>query len=836
MTGIDTILDEPVVQAVGWALLHFIWQGSLIAAIAALALRALRHSAADVRYVVAAIALSLMATLPAVTGLQAWRTLSVEREAAVPAATLPSVRAAPVAVDAAALAAMSAPLARSVVAAGAGGATGPVERWLPLFVMAWMGGVLVLALRLVGGWFWIRRMTSRQAVTAEPALDAMVRRLARSLHISRTVRLFLSSGVEVPTVIGWLKPTVLLPMSALSGLSPLQIEAILAHELAHVRRHDYLVNLLQTLVETLLFYHPAVWWLSRRIRAEREHCCDDLAVSLCGDPVIYARALADLEELRALNGRLVLAATGGPLLDRIRRLLAAPATHAGRGPAWLAASAAVVLMLGIVVSAAGRQPRSIPVTPDSASAMASIDALRLTLARTLHLIENILTGREQAPPPPAPPPVPDPPAPPPPPPPLPGEWDAAMAPPAPPARPELPLLPDVPPLAAPPLPMTGAMMAPQAPPSPPSPPTPPAPPAAPSGSMSFERNGQESSGTFSWSSNGETLEVKYRGTFELSDDDTDIVRMSPNSYLRLSDGKWLRGRSVEFQADGSGTISRRFFVGSSERDFATEGRAWLQQNLPRFIRMSGFDARGRVARFYKKGGADAVLKEIAQIEGSYGKTTYYKELLRLAPADPAVARRILSQAAGEISSDYEMATLLIDGADKLLLDDATRKGYFDAARTIESDYEMKRVYAAALKRGPVSPALLAGVLDAARSIASDYEASTLLVEVARGYDIRGDLRAPFFALVDTVDSSYERSRVLQALLKRGTLPDDTLNDVLRAAGAISGNYEASQVLQLAARTQTLTGATRETYMQIADRLSGYEQTQALAALARSERR
>ena len=99
----------------------------------------------------------------------------------------------------------------------------------------------------------------------------------------------------MPTVIGWLKPVVLLPASALAGLTPRQLEAILAHELAHIRRHDYLVNLLQTLVETLLFYHPAVWWLSRRIRVERENCCDDLAVSLCGDPVAYAAALADLE-------------------------------------------------------------------------------------------------------------------------------------------------------------------------------------------------------------------------------------------------------------------------------------------------------------------------------------------------------------------------------------------------------------------------------------------------------------------------------------------------------------------------------------------------------------
>jgi beta-lactamase regulating signal transducer with metallopeptidase domain len=226
---------------------------------------------------------------------------------------------------------------------------------MPFFVVTWMLGVGILALRLAGGWLWMQRMKSHGAVPADAALQAIVKRLSRTLHIARTITLLRSPAVDVPTVIGWLRPTVLLPMSALSGLSPLQVEAILAHELAHVRRHDYFVNLLQTLLETLLFYHPAVWWVSGQIRTERENCCDDLAVSLCGDPVVYASALADLEELRGPASPLVMAANGGVLLKRVKRLLTGPVQHAGRGPAWLAAMGAALLMLVLAGGMIGRQ-------------------------------------------------------------------------------------------------------------------------------------------------------------------------------------------------------------------------------------------------------------------------------------------------------------------------------------------------------------------------------------------------------------------------------------------------------------------------------------------------
>jgi hypothetical protein len=193
----------------------------------------------------------------------------------------------------------------------------------------------------LGGWRWTRRL-SHQGRPAGEALSDMARDLCRRLQIRRAVSFLESTAVSVPTVVGWLRPVVLVPASTLTGLSHRQLEAILAHELAHVRRHDYLVNLLQTVVETFLFYHPAVWWISSQIRRERENCCDDLAVAVCGDRLSYARALVGLEELRTATPRLALAASGGSLTDRVRRLVGVPGRPSRRP--WAAGLLALALL------------------------------------------------------------------------------------------------------------------------------------------------------------------------------------------------------------------------------------------------------------------------------------------------------------------------------------------------------------------------------------------------------------------------------------------------------------------------------------------------------------
>ena len=309
------IADHPLAQRVGWVLLHSLWQGALVGAAFGLARQVLRRRSAEVRYVAGCLALVLLAAGPATT-LCLWRAPVRPGDAgqAGPGAQAMFV---PVSGAAGAAASQIGDGTDSLFRMGMG-LCGRLAPWL---AGAWSLGVAVCLLRLMRGCLWVRRIRWRQTEPAEPGWLETLEDLRVRLDISRHVRLFKSALVQVPTVIGWIRPIVLLPAATLAGLAPEQLEAILAHELAHVRRFDCLVNACQCALETLMFYHPAVWWVSRCVREERENCCDDLVVQVCGNRLAYARALAVLAESSAGLPELALAANGAPLLARIRRLL-----------------------------------------------------------------------------------------------------------------------------------------------------------------------------------------------------------------------------------------------------------------------------------------------------------------------------------------------------------------------------------------------------------------------------------------------------------------------------------------------------------------------------------
>jgi beta-lactamase regulating signal transducer with metallopeptidase domain len=195
--------------------------------------------------------------------------------------------------------------------------------WLSAAVLLWFAGVLVFSVRALGGWFVLGRLR-REKSELDNDLRDLCLFLQQRLGINRTIGYFQSRLVDSPAVVGWFRPMVLLPLTAVTGLSPEQLEAVIVHELAHIKRFDSFVNLFQIATETVLFYHPAIWWVNRCIRAERENCCDDIAISLCGNAIEYAKALTAMEAWRATPA-LVLAANSGSLKSRISRLLGIPA-------------------------------------------------------------------------------------------------------------------------------------------------------------------------------------------------------------------------------------------------------------------------------------------------------------------------------------------------------------------------------------------------------------------------------------------------------------------------------------------------------------------------------
>jgi bla regulator protein BlaR1 len=280
----------------GWTLIHFLWQGGLLAALLNAILPACRSAIA--RHNCALATLAMMALAPALTFLSIH---DLGRNGG--AALADSAAAAPL------------PVAAMLA---------PGMNWL---VILWLAGIVVLSLRALGGWYLAQSLVRRDTLIVPADLLRRCHGLQRRLAVAGLVRFLLSRQIDVPMVIGWLRPVILIPVSAIAGLAPHQLDALVLHELAHIRRLDTVINVLLAAAETILFYHPAVWWVSRHVRIERENCCDDLAVSACGDVAMYVEALTSLETWKA-TGHPALAANGGKLKDRVTRLLEAPAQSA----------------------------------------------------------------------------------------------------------------------------------------------------------------------------------------------------------------------------------------------------------------------------------------------------------------------------------------------------------------------------------------------------------------------------------------------------------------------------------------------------------------------------
>ncbi|MBX7170644.1 MAG: hypothetical protein K1X72_06770 [Pyrinomonadaceae bacterium] len=315
-------MNSWVIENLGLTLLHSLWQIAFVAVILIAALRVLRESSANFRYFASVSALCLSLILPIATFLYLSGNTSNSAITAV-TQTSPNVRIEQsipnLKTENFQNTSQISPIISENIAMTS---PSPKIDFLPILVGVWLIGVLFFSIRLAGGIWTIHLYKTRKVSKVEKHWQEKFDEICKNLQISQKVRFLQSKMVEMPVVIGWLKPVVLVPASAFLQIPAKELETILIHELTHIKRRDYLVNFVQSMVEILFFFHPCIWWISAKIRAEREFAVDEFVSQLFEtERFVYAKALANLEESRTTTPILAMAANGGNLMKRIEKIL-----------------------------------------------------------------------------------------------------------------------------------------------------------------------------------------------------------------------------------------------------------------------------------------------------------------------------------------------------------------------------------------------------------------------------------------------------------------------------------------------------------------------------------
>lgn len=323
MKALESLLPSHIVEAIGGTLMHALWQVAALALALMLVLALVPRRSAQTRYWLGVATMGLMLLLPIATFAYLYEPAPAQTETV---SLVSTTRA-----SSANTAHFSRPTYRPLPAVplnmapknGVGmmeEVAAFVQQNAYFLVGLWLLGMSVFALRFAGGYWRVQRLRRQGLTPVDAGLQDRFAALVARMGFRRPISLLQSSMIDTPLVIGVFKPMVLLPVGLLTGLSMEQVECVLVHELAHVRRWDFLVNILQSVVEILLFFHPAIWWISRLVRDERENCCDELVLSLQHNKVQYARALLGLETMRMRQPRMAMSSTGGALARRIRRI------------------------------------------------------------------------------------------------------------------------------------------------------------------------------------------------------------------------------------------------------------------------------------------------------------------------------------------------------------------------------------------------------------------------------------------------------------------------------------------------------------------------------------
>lgn len=305
----NTLIPSNVAEALGWTILHSLWQASIIGAALMFLLKVMKNTQANQRYLLSLVALFSVLLVAVITFFTIYQphsqiiTSDLSEETAW--FSFPTFQESEKTWD-------------DYVSIGIDMA----NKYSHELSLLWLIGVAFLSIRFLINLLYVYHLKTYKIKPASIEWEARLRFIAEKIKIHRQIKLVESALVQIPTVVGWLKPVILFPLGMFTALPPHEIESILAHELAHIRRNDFIINILQSIVEILFFYHPAVWYISKQIENERENCCDDIAIALTGDSLTYIKALTNLATLKinALTPALAIIGRNGSLLQRVSRI------------------------------------------------------------------------------------------------------------------------------------------------------------------------------------------------------------------------------------------------------------------------------------------------------------------------------------------------------------------------------------------------------------------------------------------------------------------------------------------------------------------------------------
>ena len=652
-------------------------------------------------------------------------------------------------------------------------ATAPVDQtaarfrltadWTALVFPVWLGGAAVVLLLLAVGMVriaWLDRMT--RPVQNEAWL-LLLEDLSRELGLTRYVRLLQARAPAMPMTWGIRRPAILLPAEADEWPAGRRRDVLL-HELAHVKRHDFITQLIARVACAVYWFHPLVWLAATRLREERERACDDHVLRAGATPSAYATHLLEIARgLRAAPATSlasVAMARPAQLATRLIDVLDARRcrdTLSPRSalPAWLAAIAVVVPLAAVAPRAAEPSSRSdtidtIPrlpspgMKPQRRAKPPLVSSARLLPAVTVDTLRGCSGDTKHR-------------------------------------------------------------------------------------SSSTTRENENL--TIFVNLGGCSIRLAASGEFSFNEDFTDIESVAPDGYVTIEVDYGRSDRRLTIRPGSE----RIYKVDGDARPFDAEAKTWLTETITYLLRRSGYKAEDRARWILDRRGIQGLLDEFQHLQSDYTRRIYYQAAVESGKLDVAGYERLVGLAAQTISSDYELAELLIAVSQSHPLTERMQTGFAAAAKSISSDYERHRVLKAALSRPGLSAGVQASMLEAAGDINSDYELATLLIELNEARPIDEAVRPAYFQAASSLQSDYEHRRVLGAVVKREGMSGAMIADVLNSARAISSDYELAELLISIGGAYALDDALRPPFFAAANTLnSDYERGRVLGSLLRGE--